>query len=312
MITAKEVRKMVVNYLQENELAPDGTPLELFAGVPWSRYLSIMTRETTYGDQITLNAIANIFDVTLRIISSLGADAMTVIVPRQVSSTGEITLGHYDENNGIHYVVLNRQKADEEKGIHHIVQDVGNDELKSGSELGLRKSEAENESKLNKEDQRYIDFNVEAENQVSKAANVKAPPEYISYFDWLSSEITEMIFLYALSISGFKFPNHVCWTYNNLLQSYDVFKLCTTKANQQLQRIYISHPEMLPKVGKITNTLTVNVQRFAREFSSASGIVKEIKRIIQHPRWNSAWLILQKEAFSWFIILDIFWKAKEN
>ena len=66
------------------------------------------------------------------------------------------------------------------------------------------------------------------------------------------------------------------------------------------------------RVGKITNTVTVNVQRLIREFSSASGVIIELKRIIQHPKWNSAWLVLLSEAFSWFVIKDIFWKTKKR
>ena len=50
----------VCKYLEGHDSAPDGMPLELFVGMPWSEYLQQMISDGTYGDQLTLQAIANL------------------------------------------------------------------------------------------------------------------------------------------------------------------------------------------------------------------------------------------------------------
>lgn len=293
--TARGVRSEVVEYLSYNDAGPEGYPLELYAATPWSNYLGGMSRDGSYGDEITLRAIANIYGITITVVSTLGPHAMVNIYPDTVSR-GSINLGHVDEQNGIHYMVLD--EAEQNQDESHSEPEEAEKHFEEGRNINLHVPETEKHSE---EVERNVAFQVEKRDS----------KPIFSYFDLLPLEVTEMIFLYALSVSGFEFPNHVCWTYNSLLQSYDLFKLFTAKGKQHLPRVHISHPEVLPKVGKLTNTLTVNAQRLVREFSSASGIVKEIKRIVNHPKWASAWLTLQPEALSLFIILNIVWKTKK-
>lgn len=99
------MREEVVRYLTEN---PDleGIPLELFAGLPWSQYLQNLARNGTYGDQITLQAISDIFNLKLIIVSTLGPEATVVISSQHSLPTATFTLGHFSENEGTHYVCL--------------------------------------------------------------------------------------------------------------------------------------------------------------------------------------------------------------
>ena len=69
------LRKEIVDYLNNNPLAQDGFPLELFVGVPWSQYLPNMSHNGAYGDHVTLQAMANVYNVELVVISSLGPGA---------------------------------------------------------------------------------------------------------------------------------------------------------------------------------------------------------------------------------------------
>ena len=57
------LREDVINYFEENDLTDDGSPLELFAGMPWCQYLEEMAKDGTYGDEITLRAMANLFNI---------------------------------------------------------------------------------------------------------------------------------------------------------------------------------------------------------------------------------------------------------
>lgn len=102
----ESLRKEVVEYLSQNPQAQDGFPLELFVGVPWSQYLASMSQNGAYGDQITLQAMADLYNVELIVISSLGQDAQTVISPQHAHPFASYTLGHFAEDDGIHYVCL--------------------------------------------------------------------------------------------------------------------------------------------------------------------------------------------------------------
>ena len=100
------LRKEIVDYLNNNPLAQDGFPIELFVGVPWSQYLATMSHNGAYGEHITLQAMANVYNVELVVISSLGPDAQTIISPQNSEPIAAFTLGHFAENEGIHCVCL--------------------------------------------------------------------------------------------------------------------------------------------------------------------------------------------------------------
>ena len=76
-----------------------------------------------------------------------------------------------------------------------------------------------------------------------------------------------------------------------------------------LPRIYINACDYLPKPQK-NGELVVNIKRLIRNFGSASGIVMEIKRIVQSRFWNTARLVLLSENYEWYVIKNFFWKKK--
>ncbi|XP_068731120.1 uncharacterized protein [Montipora capricornis] len=102
----ESLRREIVRYLAENPNNQDGFPFELFVGMPWSQYLTSIAQNGTYGDQITLQAVANLFNVEIVIISTLGPNAKTVISPQFSIPFASLTLGHFAEDQGIHYVCL--------------------------------------------------------------------------------------------------------------------------------------------------------------------------------------------------------------
>ena len=71
----EKVREEIVQYLENNPTDPEGFPLELYAGVPWSQYLQSMTTDGTYGDQITLQAAADLYNIEVLVVSTLGHNA---------------------------------------------------------------------------------------------------------------------------------------------------------------------------------------------------------------------------------------------
>ena len=65
-----------------------------------------MARDGTYGDQLTLRAASEIYNIQFRIISTLGAQGRADISPDGFDSLGRITLGHFAEGYGDRYVLL--------------------------------------------------------------------------------------------------------------------------------------------------------------------------------------------------------------
>ena len=59
----------------------DGFPLELYTAVPWNQYLVNMVTDSTYGDKLTLQAAANLYQIELVIVSSLDPDGLAHILP---------------------------------------------------------------------------------------------------------------------------------------------------------------------------------------------------------------------------------------
>ena len=104
------MREEIVRYLETNAVDKDGFPL--LEMIPdnefssWNDYVEYMARNHTYGDQITLFAAANIFNIDVHIVSTLGIGAQHVFHPSSNSPLGSIYLGHFAENHGEHYVSL--------------------------------------------------------------------------------------------------------------------------------------------------------------------------------------------------------------
>lgn len=67
-----------------------------------------MSQGGTYGDHITLQRASEIFNVQFLVVSSLGADASSIISPSSTYSNRNplLVLGHIAEGHGEHYLSL--------------------------------------------------------------------------------------------------------------------------------------------------------------------------------------------------------------
>ena len=127
------LREDVINYLEENDMTDDGSPLELFAGMPWCQYLEEMAKDGTYGDEITFRAMANLFNIEILVVSTLGNEGLVRITPDNSDPFGQIILGHFAEGQGFHYVVLHQLQevnvsTDEEQSIRSETESIHSDE----------------------------------------------------------------------------------------------------------------------------------------------------------------------------------------
>ena len=69
----KTLRQEQVEYLRTHPDGADGfDELELFVGLPLDEYIKSMACNGTYGDHLTLQAAANVFQVQINVFSTLG------------------------------------------------------------------------------------------------------------------------------------------------------------------------------------------------------------------------------------------------
>ena len=103
----RTMQEEICQYLEQN---PSDIPLELFVGVSWSQYLASMALDSTYGDQLPLQAASNLYQIQLTIVSLLGTIAMVHISPQHSLPVANFALGSFSEDDGIPYVSLARAR----------------------------------------------------------------------------------------------------------------------------------------------------------------------------------------------------------
>ena len=67
------------------------------------------------GDQITLQAAADLYNIEIVVVSTLGPDATAAISPSSSIPTARVQLGHYAENHGEHYICVDGRALLEEQ-----------------------------------------------------------------------------------------------------------------------------------------------------------------------------------------------------
>ena len=63
-------------------------------------YITHMARDGTYGDQITLYAAANLYNIGIQIVSSLRVGGQHAFNPSASVSAATVYPGHFAENQG--------------------------------------------------------------------------------------------------------------------------------------------------------------------------------------------------------------------
>ena len=93
-----------MKYPTNNPNYSEGMALELLTATPWAEFLHSLAKHGTCGDQITLQAAADLYNIAIIVVSTFGPDATAVISPSSSIPTARVQLGHYAENHGEHYM----------------------------------------------------------------------------------------------------------------------------------------------------------------------------------------------------------------
>ena len=354
-------RKDVVDYLTNNPHYQNFTELD------WTSYVMEMAQDGTFGDHITLQAAADIYNVEFVVISSLGQAATAVISPSQSVPLLQFTIGHYAEGDGEHYVVLTDDQVWGE-----MLDCISHNAHESPSTL-IDINQQPLSSTLSHTDQRFpptkladIDLTSFASttpelDQTSISVGIDQPP--LQCTDQQPSTPTSpdmnlsnppVTSVDNDSPQGSSTipddPPKCASTYINqsltstlttnsdrlLLPSTSSHPPCRLNADMleliithslamypfmrqslrlvsryfldvvdryPLPRIYI--PELFPPEN--TNNI-VSVRKIMRMKGRSGSAVMELHRLINHPKWINAWLIIIACQYGWFDISRIFWK----
>ena len=68
-----------------------------------------------------------------------------------------------------------------------------------------------------------------------------------------------------------------------------------------LPRLYVNDYDVFPKDKRVPGEIHVNVKRPSQFLGVHSGIIMEVRRIINNQRWYCAWLVLLAEAYDWYL-----------
>ena len=85
--------------------------MDIFVTQSWEDYLQEVSHHGTYGDQITLQTVADMLGVEILVISTLGSEGRVWISPRSAIPLCRVILGHFSEGEGIHYVAMRLQSG---------------------------------------------------------------------------------------------------------------------------------------------------------------------------------------------------------
>ena len=105
----------IVSNLVNHSFAPDGSPLaSCIVGGTVNEYLAVMRNSGTFGDHITLQSAAQLYQVNFFVFPSLRRQATTVMSPHEEFNhqLPPLILGHMAEWRGEHYISL--MKASEQ------------------------------------------------------------------------------------------------------------------------------------------------------------------------------------------------------
>ncbi|PFX23704.1 hypothetical protein AWC38_SpisGene11749 [Stylophora pistillata] len=124
-MSPETLRDEIVEYLESNPLNHDGyLLLELVPEYEtWGVYLSYMMQNQTFGNQLTLYAAANLYNVNVHVISSLGVGANHTFSPSSSIPLTTVYLGHFTENHGEHYDSLTPAVQNSVGGFNDFMED---------------------------------------------------------------------------------------------------------------------------------------------------------------------------------------------
>lgn len=331
--TGDQLRQSAILHLRENR----NLYVDFFRNDNYfDLYLNHMSASTTYGDHFTLQAIARIFCLQILVISKLGQGHHRII-----SDTGRfdpdlpiITVGHYPEGLGEHYVsvvcanvhnflpniqeslipetdpVFQSQSFEPENEISSPTHQANDNlEVSSGSpatDSDIRQPESAGSICT---DDILPDPLLEPHRSTSEETERSSCPEKKSFGEHNSSWHAE-----TSNTESPLLPNLVL---------ENIIRICIELYPESMFRLqYVNRFFMhvvrsagLPLI-HINNLIMpdipnpVCIRRLVNRFGRNSGLICRLREIVHDRRFLNTWLVLFEEGNNWYEIRNIFWRKR--
>ena len=77
--------------------------------------------------------------------------------------------------------------------------------------------------------------------------------------------------------------------------------------------VHINFPEnVFQNLPRRASKIKRSVKKLSKFFGSCSGVIECVSKAIGKKLWRSAWLLIAKLKYDWFIIERAFWKQRQN
>ena len=77
---------------------------------------------------------------------------------------------------------------------------------------------------------------------------------------------------------------------------------------KNLPQVYFSDLDIFPKLKEAV--VRVNKERIIHNAGLFSGLVMNMKKILDSEKWNRVWLDLVLLSHEWYVIRNLWWKTK--
>ena len=294
---AATLRQEVIGYLDSQVALGNNEQ-----GIPWHRflaesrghYLHRMSLDREFGDHLTLQAISELYNIQIIVVSTLN-HGTTLIRPDGSSSVSDslcsVVLGHFHEGNGDHYVCLDANRDD--------IQDI----VATSDQISWSSS-----SDIESDSPNVVDSGVE-HSAFAALDNVQDDMiEYDSNIDEIVNDVPVFpneIFSYIINLT-LQSDVTMLRTINRVSKMFK--ELATTAMYDRCLHISDNLAEAL---GLVYVENTVSVRKLMRYARPGSGLAHRLRDILAgNTQWYNAWLTLSAGSFGWFRITDIYWRRR--
>lgn len=289
--SVQTLRKDVIKYFSEHNCLGDR-----INSVSWNQslvlesraeYLQRMSREFEYGDQITLQAVAEIYNVQLIVVSPIN-HATALISPDGSNifrmDIPYLVLGHYPEGFGEHYVSI----AHDFGRLMSIIAEAPQIRLESD----VVTEESANISRHN------ISIQEITESHAPQLVN--HAPKFVN----LPLEILSLIAGFCME-DDLTAQDTLRKVHPNLAQAVEISLNSKTPPE-----LYINDGLQTKLNVQKLDEIDISVQKLIRTSGKNSGLSDTIRKLVSNPRWIHAWLRLKRTNTrpGWFVVTAIMWK----
>ncbi len=291
------MREEIVHYLESNPYVNEGFPLlEHLADnefATWSNYTNRMSQYGVYGDQLTLYTAANVYNIDVQIVSSLGA---TCVQPVSKYCNGYCVPWTFCQNQGEHYVILEHVVRDQPSCGGEVLEESNlediTEEYTSETEGNIDMGDVVNNDDCDAEIQEGVDDLVddvvevkeilsdqqnETDGEEEQIALQFVPDEDVDslasgsnrdcYLENLPNELLEKIFQMVLMSSATLSDISACHAYQSL---------CRVKANWNVAEV---------------QSFVMSVRSLIKKYGTSSGLIMKLRSIISDqngpmPGWR--------------------------